>query len=254
MNHDAWPEIAWRRREKSTFVQPHTCHSSHMGKHRSSYSNPSATYTKTFESKRKTWLSGNPLNSSFSTTSLLSLNLAGMSRLDDPDVTVQPKESIEARDLMANADFADIERVWRKFEVFKSDLQQHWEYAERERLLPLNLPSSKLIFQGPGSPNFFSPSTGNCGVQQMLLLIAKKEKHAGTVICLLEDIFERILDDLLNEKEELVFYLKSRKRSGKGTLDVESGAVGDSTDSEDRAIRFPGKTVRETWKFCKQIM
>lgn len=85
-------------------------------------------------------------------------------------------------------------------------------------------------------------------------LVSKKEKHAGTVICLIEDIFERIIDDLLNEKEELVFYLNSRKRSGKGSLDAENGGVGDSTDNGDRAIRFPGRTVRETWRFCKQII
>lgn len=88
----------------------------------------------------------------------------------------------------------------------------------------------------------------------MSLLIAKKEKHVGTVICLLEDIFERILDDLLNEKEELVLYLKSRERSGKGALDAKNGAIRGSTDSEHRVIRFPGKTVRETWKFSKQIV
>lgn len=60
----------------------------------------------------------------------------------------------------------------------------------------------------------------------------------GAVLSKIEDMLEGMVDCLLGEKTELVINLKSRANRNKDPMKVKASA-----------IKFPGKTPKEAWKF-----
>ena len=73
--------------------------------------------------------------------------------------------------------------------------------------------------------------------------------QAGAVITKIEDIFESLLDCIINEKKCLALHLKSRGRYGRQTLDANTGAIRNKSNAEAKEITFPGKTQKDAWKF-----
>ncbi|KFY42970.1 hypothetical protein V494_02144 [Pseudogymnoascus sp. VKM F-4513 (FW-928)] len=73
--------------------------------------------------------------------------------------------------------------------------------------------------------------------------------QAGAVITKIEDIFESLLDCIINEKGRLVLHIKSRGSNGRQTLDAATGAIRNIGSVETKEITFPGKTQKEAWKF-----
>lgn len=70
-------------------------------------------------------------------------------------------------------------------------------------------------------------------------------KRSPAAIAKIEDVFEQIVDALLNEKEEFSITLKSRKSAalraaGDGQLSVR-----------ERRLCFPGKNAEQAWRFCE---
>jgi meiotic recombination protein SPO11 len=82
----------------------------------------------------------------------------------------------------------------------------------------------------------------------------KTNSQAGAIIAKLEDIFESLLDCIIDEKKGLVLHLKSRGKSIQQTLDPATGTIRNIGTAEAKEIGFPGKTQREAWKFGKQAM
>lgn len=79
----------------------------------------------------------------------------------------------------------------------------------------------------------------------------KNNFQAGAVITKIEDIFESLLDCIINEKKCLVLHIKSRGNNGRQTLDAATGAIRNTGNVETKEITFPGKTQKEAWKFGK---
>jgi hypothetical protein len=77
----------------------------------------------------------------------------------------------------------------------------------------------------------------------------KVNMQSGDIISKIEDILHHMVDCIADEKKELVLRLKPRIKAGNEALDEASGAIKCSTTMEARAIRFPGKTAQEAWKF-----
>lgn len=75
--------------------------------------------------------------------------------------------------------------------------------------------------------------------------------EAGAVISKIEDIFESIVESVLDEKKEMVIRLKTRRKSGMHVLDSDNGTVKRLPDDRMRAVRFPSKSPQEAWKFSK---
>lgn len=75
--------------------------------------------------------------------------------------------------------------------------------------------------------------------------------QAGAIISKIEDIFESIVDSVLEEKKELVIRLKTRKRP-RAKLSMAAKGTDSPTNEETRAVRFPSKNPQEAWKFSKQ--
>jgi meiotic recombination protein SPO11 len=75
--------------------------------------------------------------------------------------------------------------------------------------------------------------------------------QAGEVITKIEDIFESLLDCIINEKKFLVLHIKSRARDGRHNIDATTGAIRNAGNVETKEITFPGKNQKEAWKFSK---
>lgn len=72
------------------------------------------------------------------------------------------------------------------------------------------------------------------------------------VISHIEEVFEKILDGLINHEKDLAITLKSRS----STLRRKSAAplqTGEVPLSMTREITFPGTNVREAWRFSKSM-
>ena len=110
---------------------------------------------------------------------------------------------------------------------------------------------SKLILREHGS----TASSSNASLTHSVSLDSSHnsaiDSPAGSVISQIEDILEQVIDCIINKKKELVIRLKSRRRSHKEILEIDSSAVDDNTDVETRTIRFPGGTPREAWRFSE---
>jgi hypothetical protein len=98
--------------------------------------------------------------------------------------------------------------------------------------------SSKGLTSGANN-DFASPSS----------FIPKLNMQSGRVISKIEDILQQMVDCIIDEKKELVLYLRPRVRSGNEVLDAARGAIKSSATMEARTIRFPGRTAQEAWKF-----
>ena len=73
--------------------------------------------------------------------------------------------------------------------------------------------------------------------------------QAGAVVSKIEGIFEKIASCILDEKEELVIKLKTRRKQGAKTRDADTGSINRVLGNETRAVRFPSKSPKEAWKF-----
>lgn len=73
----------------------------------------------------------------------------------------------------------------------------------------------------------------------------------GAVISKIEDIFESLVDCILDEKKELVIRLKCRAKLGPQVLHSGSGTVKSTPTTKERTISFPSKTPQEAWKFSR---
>lgn len=112
-----------------------------------------------------------------------------------------------------------------------------------------NFSSSQLIFSTRGGIDMPSNLARNNDITSSLFLLPKVNTQLGDVISKIEDILQHMVDCIIDEKKELVLYLRSRKSPGNEVPDVTSGAIKCSTTMKAHTIRFPGKTAQEAWKF-----
>jgi hypothetical protein len=66
------------------------------------------------------------------------------------------------------------------------------------------------------------------------------------VIDKIEEVFERVTDALLNDRNEISITLKPRRPTKESAIDITDDREG---DGRTRQISFPGKTEEEAWKF-----
>lgn len=127
------------------------------------------------------------------------------------------------------------------------DFLNLWQDASSDRLLLHNSPYDKLISQN----QLGKPLPENHADSQLISQGAPRNNNlqAGEVITKIEDIFESLLDCIINEKKCLVLHIKSRRNNGRQTLDAITGAIGNTGNIEAKEITFPGKTQKEAWKF-----
>lgn len=136
----------------------------------------------------------------------------------------------------------------KKYPAMHYDLVNFWQDASSSNnsLLP-NSPYNKPIYENRlaiSSPedHAYSPAISGAAPRN-------NNSQAGEVITKIEDIFESLLDCIINEKKCLVLHIKSRGNNGRQTLDAATGAIRNTTDVETKEITFPGKTQKEAWKF-----
>ncbi|OBT52587.1 hypothetical protein VE04_07047 [Pseudogymnoascus sp. 24MN13] len=127
------------------------------------------------------------------------------------------------------------------------DLLNLYQDASSDRLLLHNSPYDKLISQNQLNVS----SQQNHADSQLISQGAPRNDNlqAGEVITKIEDIFESLLDCIINEKKCLVLHIKSRGKKGGQTLDAATGAIRNTRNVETKEITFPGKTQKEAWKF-----
>ncbi|KFY71813.1 hypothetical protein V499_08004, partial [Pseudogymnoascus sp. VKM F-103] len=128
------------------------------------------------------------------------------------------------------------------------DLLNLYQDASSDRLLLHNSPYDKLISQNQLNVS----SQQNHADSQLISQGAPRNNNlqAGEVITKIEDIFESLLDCIINEKKCLVLHIKSRGKKGGQTLDAATGAIRNTRNVETKEITFPGKTQKEAWKFA----
>ncbi|OBT91378.1 hypothetical protein VE01_10591, partial [Pseudogymnoascus verrucosus] len=128
------------------------------------------------------------------------------------------------------------------------DLLNLYQDASSDRLLLHNSPYDKLISQNQLNVS----SQQNHADSQLISQGAPRNNNlqAGEVITKIEDIFESLLDRIINEKKCLVLHIKSRGKKGGQTLDAATGAIRNTRNVETKEITFPGKTQKEAWKFA----
>jgi hypothetical protein len=80
---------------------------------------------------------------------------------------------------------------------------------------------------------------------------SEADLQAGAVVAKIEDILEEMVDCISGEKKELVIHLKSRPKHRSQRINSVLQVLKDSTNTEARAVRFPGRTAQEAWKFSK---
>lgn len=66
-------------------------------------------------------------------------------------------------------------------------------------------------------------------------------------------MLERIIDGLLEDRDQLSITLKSRTRNPGQTLDPNQGVIPTST-LRTKEISFPGNTVQEAWRFSETTL
>lgn len=137
----------------------------------------------------------------------------------------------------------------KKYPAMDYDLRNLWQDASSDRLLLNNSPYDKLISQNQPSVS----SQQNHADGQLISQGAPRNNNfqAGEVITKIEDIFESLLDCIINEKKCLVLHIKSRGNNSRQTLDAVTGAIRNIGNVETKEITFPGKTQKEAWKFGK---
>ena len=121
---------------------------------------------------------------------------------------------------------------------------------ENQGLLPYSS-SCKLILRGHDTTASPSKLSFMHRIPLQLSLFPVADNLAGAVISQIEDILEQVVDCIINKKTELVIHLKSRRRSSKRIPEINCTSSNDLIDRETRAIRFPGRTPQEGWKFSE---
>jgi meiotic recombination protein SPO11 len=116
-----------------------------------------------------------------------------------------------------------------------------------------NLPNRPLIHNRPDANHDGPDADAEAIDSPAESLNPLSLNQAGAVISKIEDIFESIADSIINQKEELVIQLKTRRKPGNQVYDNASGVLKSLHDDEMRAIRFPSKTPQEAWKFSKFV-
>jgi meiotic recombination protein SPO11 len=76
---------------------------------------------------------------------------------------------------------------------------------------------------------------------------AGNPNQAGYVISKIEDIFESIADSILNQKQELVIHLRTRRKPGPQNSPAQVRPV------KTYEVRFPSKSSQEAWKFSEYM-
>lgn len=129
------------------------------------------------------------------------------------------------------------------------ELLSFWQDASSNKPLLPDSQYSKLISQNQSGTSFPENHADNSDVAQG----ARRNNNfqAGEVITKIEDIFESLLDCIINEKKCLVLHIKSRARNSRHTIDAATGAIKNTGNVETKEITFPGKTQKEAWKFSK---
>ncbi|KFY44396.1 hypothetical protein V495_03483 [Pseudogymnoascus sp. VKM F-4514 (FW-929)] len=127
------------------------------------------------------------------------------------------------------------------------ELLSFWQDASSNKPLLPDSQCSKLISQNQSGTSFPENNADTPDVAQG----ARRNNNfqAGEVITKIEDIFESLLDCIINEKKCLVLHIKSRARSGRHTIDAATGAIKNAGNVETKEITFPGKNQKEAWKF-----
>ncbi|KFY10392.1 hypothetical protein V492_05045 [Pseudogymnoascus sp. VKM F-4246] len=125
------------------------------------------------------------------------------------------------------------------------DLLNDWRNASSNYSLSPYSPYDRLI--SPSQLGVLSPKdhTDSPATSQGA---PRNNNQAGAVITKIEDIFESLLDCIINEKGYLILHIKSRGNNGCQTLDAATGAIRNIGNVEAKEITFPGKTQKEAWK------
>ncbi|OBT82498.1 hypothetical protein VE02_09128 [Pseudogymnoascus sp. 03VT05] len=128
------------------------------------------------------------------------------------------------------------------------DLLNLWQDASSDNSLLHNSSYSKLISQ----QQLAIPSSKYHADSQAISQGAPRNNNsqAGVVITKIEDIFESLLDCIINKKKCLVLHIKSRGNNRRQTIDAATGGIRNTENVETKEITFPGKTQKEAWKFA----
>lgn len=129
------------------------------------------------------------------------------------------------------------------------DLLNLWKDASLDNSLLSDLPHDKLI-----SNNQLATSSSEAQAAGSDVSRGAPRNYnfqAGAVITKIEDIFESLLDCIINENDCLILHIKSRGKNGRQALDAATGAIRNTENVEAKEITFPGKTQKEAWKFSK---
>jgi meiotic recombination protein SPO11 len=129
------------------------------------------------------------------------------------------------------------------------DFLNFWHDASSNKPLLPDSQCSKLISQNQLATLPQENQTDSPDISQG----ARRNNNfqAGEVITKIEDIFESLLDCIINEKKCLVLHIKSRAKSGRQTIDATTGVIRNVGNIETKEITFPGKNQKEAWKFSK---
>lgn len=129
------------------------------------------------------------------------------------------------------------------------DLLHLWKDTSPDNSLLSHSPNDKLISRNQPAASSTEDHTNGPAIPQRA--VKYNNFQAGAVITKIEDIFESLLDSIINEKDCLVLHIKSRGKNGRQTLDAATGVIRNTENVEAKEITFPGKTQNEAWKFSK---
>lgn len=129
------------------------------------------------------------------------------------------------------------------------DLLNIWQDALLDKTLLAYSPYDKLISQNQLGTLFPEDHTDSQAISQGAP--RNNNSQAGEVITKIEDIFESLLDCIIDEKKCLVLHIKSRAKNGRQALHAATRAIRNTGTVETKEITFPGKTQKEAWKFGK---
>jgi meiotic recombination protein SPO11 len=112
---------------------------------------------------------------------------------------------------------------------------------------------SDLPHRSPTDDSSISCNTsGHTSNSQPNIANTPDPSQTGRVIAKIENIFESIIDCILNEKKELVISLRSRPKCK--SKDSEESTSNPKPKPEIKNITFPSKSPQEAWKFSELKM
>lgn len=111
--------------------------------------------------------------------------------------------------------------------------------------------TGKDDLEQPLSPEHLSKYAPHCCAYKLQASLTSCGRN--TVLEKIEEVFERIADALLDEKDDLAITLKTRvSRANVPTTSTSNSILGPVT-TKSRRICFPGKTAEEAWRFSKMV-